>query len=108
MFKISQTKDPSQGPKCLFLSHHNSSGWPQCHNSPFFAKHVVHTYIRLGNRRDKFTIHSKAVVCQDVELKGDITIGSGLESWNCNIDGAILISVTLQELLSTPKRLFLP
>ncbi|PPQ87980.1 hypothetical protein CVT25_001059 [Psilocybe cyanescens] len=29
--------------------------------------------------RDKFTIHSKAVVCQDVELKGDITIGSGSE-----------------------------
>jgi hypothetical protein len=29
------------------------------------------------HRRDKFTIHSKAVVCQDVELKGDITIGSG-------------------------------
>jgi len=28
--------------------------------------------------RDKFTIHSKAVVCQDVELKGDITIGSGI------------------------------
>jgi hypothetical protein len=28
-------------------------------------------------RRDKFTIHSKAVVCQDVELKGDITIGAG-------------------------------
>ncbi|KAK0221920.1 trimeric LpxA-like protein [Armillaria luteobubalina] len=27
--------------------------------------------------RDKFTIHSKAVVCQDVELRGDITIGSG-------------------------------
>ncbi|KDQ14870.1 hypothetical protein BOTBODRAFT_174388 [Botryobasidium botryosum FD-172 SS1] len=27
--------------------------------------------------KDKFTIHSKAVVCQDVELKGDITIGSG-------------------------------
>ncbi|KAF5358553.1 hypothetical protein D9756_001308 [Leucocoprinus leucothites] len=27
--------------------------------------------------RDKFTIHSKAVVCQDVELKGDITIGAG-------------------------------
>ncbi|KAI0323091.1 trimeric LpxA-like protein [Amylostereum chailletii] len=27
--------------------------------------------------RDKFTIHSKAVVCQDVDLKGDITIGSG-------------------------------
>lgn len=28
-------------------------------------------------RKDKFTIHSKAVVCQDVELKGDITIGAG-------------------------------
>ncbi|KAG8906291.1 hypothetical protein FRB99_007160 [Tulasnella sp. 403] len=28
-------------------------------------------------RQDRFTIHSKAVVCQDVDLKGDITIGSG-------------------------------
>lgn len=28
-------------------------------------------------RKDKYTIHSKAVVCQDVELKGDITIGAG-------------------------------
>ncbi|KAJ7072187.1 trimeric LpxA-like protein [Mycena amicta] len=27
--------------------------------------------------RDKFTIHSRAVVCQDVELKGDITVGAG-------------------------------
>ncbi|TFY54353.1 hypothetical protein EVJ58_g8915, partial [Rhodofomes roseus] len=27
--------------------------------------------------RDKFTIHSKAVVCQDVELKGDFTVGAG-------------------------------
>ncbi|GJJ14867.1 hypothetical protein Clacol_009136 [Clathrus columnatus] len=27
--------------------------------------------------KDKFTIHSKAVVCQDVDLKGDITIGAG-------------------------------
>jgi len=27
--------------------------------------------------RDKFTIHSKATVCQDVDLKGDITIGPG-------------------------------
>jgi len=27
--------------------------------------------------KDKFAIHSKAVVCQDVDLKGDITIGSG-------------------------------
>jgi dynactin-6 len=25
--------------------------------------------------RDKFVIHSKAIVCQDVELKGDITVG---------------------------------
>jgi hypothetical protein len=30
------------------------------------------------SRRDKFTIHSKAVVCQDVEMKGDITIGAGI------------------------------
>ncbi len=34
--------------------------------------HRIYSY-----RRDKFTIHSKAVVCQDVELRGDITIGSG-------------------------------
>ncbi|KAG8751332.1 hypothetical protein FRC14_007985 [Serendipita sp. 396] len=27
--------------------------------------------------KDKFTIHSKAVVCQDVEMRGDITIGAG-------------------------------
>ncbi|EKM61599.1 uncharacterized protein PHACADRAFT_204766 [Phanerochaete carnosa HHB-10118-sp] len=27
--------------------------------------------------RDRFTIHSKAVVCQDVDMKGDITIGAG-------------------------------
>lgn len=27
--------------------------------------------------RDKFNIHSKAVVCQDVDMKGDITIGAG-------------------------------
>lgn len=33
----------------------------------------------LKLRRDKYTIHSKAVVCQDVELKGDITIGSGTQ-----------------------------
>lgn len=30
-----------------------------------------------SSRRDKYTIHSKAVVCQDVELKGDITVGAG-------------------------------
>lgn len=33
--------------------------------------------LKIPVRRDKFTIHSKAVVCQDVELKGDITIGAG-------------------------------
>lgn len=27
--------------------------------------------------KDKYTINSKAIVCQDVELKGDITIGAG-------------------------------
>ncbi|KAF8323723.1 trimeric LpxA-like protein [Clavulina sp. PMI_390] len=27
--------------------------------------------------KDKFSIHTKAVVCQDVDLRGDITIGSG-------------------------------
>ncbi|EJC98242.1 trimeric LpxA-like protein [Fomitiporia mediterranea MF3/22] len=26
--------------------------------------------------KDKYTIHSKAIVCQDVELKGEITIGA--------------------------------
>ncbi|KAJ1310154.1 hypothetical protein OPQ81_006899 [Rhizoctonia solani] len=27
--------------------------------------------------KDKYTIHSKAVVCLDADLKGDVTIGSG-------------------------------
>ncbi|PVG04449.1 trimeric LpxA-like protein [Serendipita vermifera] len=27
--------------------------------------------------KDKFSIHSRAVVCQDVEMRGDITIGAG-------------------------------
>ncbi|KAI0785364.1 trimeric LpxA-like protein [Irpex lacteus] len=31
----------------------------------------------MSRGRDKFTVHSKAVVCQDVDLKGDITIGAG-------------------------------
>ncbi|KAF8580943.1 trimeric LpxA-like protein [Ramaria rubella] len=35
------------------------------------------SFIQPKLRKDKFTIHSKAVVCQDVELKGDITIGAG-------------------------------
>jgi dynactin-6 len=46
-------------------------------NTPFF----FFQDLRLKHdtfSRDKFTIHSKAVVCQDVELKGDITIGSGI------------------------------
>ena len=37
---------------------------------------------------DKFVIHSKAIVCQDVELKGDITIGpSGIIE-----EGAIIVN----------------
>lgn len=35
----------------------------------------------LSYRRDKFTLHSKAIICQDVELKGDITIGSGMPNF---------------------------
>lgn len=31
----------------------------------------------MAPTRDKFTIHSRAVVCQDVELRGDITVGAG-------------------------------
>ncbi|CAE6481997.1 unnamed protein product [Rhizoctonia solani] len=27
--------------------------------------------------KDKYAIHSKAVVCLDADLKGDVTIGSG-------------------------------
>ncbi|KIY50244.1 trimeric LpxA-like protein, partial [Fistulina hepatica ATCC 64428] len=27
--------------------------------------------------RDRFAIHSRAIVCQDVDIKGDITIGAG-------------------------------
>lgn len=38
--------------------------------------------------RDKFTIHSKAVVCQDVDLKGDITIGAGEYNQSCRASGA--------------------
>ncbi|KAF9469368.1 trimeric LpxA-like protein [Collybia nuda] len=33
--------------------------------------------LNMAPIRDKYTIHSKSIVCQDVELKGDITIGSG-------------------------------
>ncbi|KAI0759262.1 hypothetical protein BD413DRAFT_617887 [Trametes elegans] len=39
--------------------------------------HTPDTSTPRQTQRDKFTIHSKAVVCQDVELKGDITIGAG-------------------------------
>jgi carbonic anhydrase/acetyltransferase-like protein (isoleucine patch superfamily) len=45
-----------------------------------FKVHLFETSFFFRNNafsRDKFTIHSKAVVCQDVELKGDITISSG-------------------------------
>ena len=37
----------------------------------------TNTYHNIHASRDKFAINSKAVVCQDVELKGDITIGPG-------------------------------
>ena len=40
------------------------------------------TFFEKCYRRDKFTLHSKAIVCQDVELKGDITIGSGLHQFS--------------------------
>ncbi|CAE6363921.1 unnamed protein product [Rhizoctonia solani] len=30
--------------------------------------------------KDKYTIHSKAVVCLDADLKGDVTIGSGMSN----------------------------
>lgn len=36
--------------------------------------------LKAPRGRDKFTVHSKAVVCQDVDLKGDITIGAGKSS----------------------------
>ncbi|KAF8662697.1 hypothetical protein AX16_001139 [Volvariella volvacea WC 439] len=41
------------------------------------SDHFAFSKLIVARRRDKFTIHSKAVVCQDVELKGDITIGAG-------------------------------
>jgi acetyltransferase-like isoleucine patch superfamily enzyme len=44
---------------------------------PSYAPCLSSRSLQHSLRRDKFTIHSKAVVCQDVELKGDITIGSG-------------------------------
>ena len=45
-------------------------------NAPHAAGQLAINF-RCYLRRDKFTIHSKAVVCQDVDLKGDITIGPG-------------------------------
>jgi len=45
--------------------------------------------------KDKYTIHSKAVVCQDVDLRGDITIGPGTvvhpKASICSIGGPIVI-----------------
>lgn len=47
-------------------------------SEPVIRRAFFHVPLRLmAPIRDKFTIHSKAIVCQDVELKGDITIGSG-------------------------------
>ncbi len=52
--------------------------------------------LKAPRGRDKFTVHSKAVVCQDVDLKGDITIGAGKSPSNYT-DGR----VQLEELVGT-------
>lgn len=57
-----------------------SSGKLAAHasNVPFTTSPVILPRAQIIRfSRDKFTIHSKAVVCQDVELKGDITVGAG-------------------------------
>jgi len=55
--------------------------------------------------RDKIVINSKAVVCQDVELRGDITIGPGENNrhmyWTERSD-------SLKERLYTLKPRYLP
>ena len=47
----------------------------QCEPTPLLVVDLTNDHLLAS--KDKFTIHSKAVVCQDVELKGDITIGAG-------------------------------
>lgn len=43
------------------------------HSSSTFVKQLSNSYYRP----DRFTLHTKAVVCQDVELRGDIMVGAG-------------------------------
>ena len=43
---------------------------------------LITYFLWQSYRRDKFSLHSKAIVCQDVELKGDITIGSGMPNFH--------------------------
>jgi len=47
---------------------------PRCSKFYFL---VLNTTYSMYTSRDKIVINSKAVVCQDVELRGDITIGPG-------------------------------
>lgn len=60
---------------CLFETVVTSAGLRHLTLAPRVRPR--HLRVQMPPIRDKFTIHSKAVVCQDVELKGDITIGSG-------------------------------
>jgi hypothetical protein len=32
--------------------------------------------------KDKFSLHSKSMVCADVDMKGDITVGAGATKWS--------------------------
>jgi len=69
----------------LFLPEHTIT---HCEPLRGFVAPVANV---MTNSKDKFSIHSKAVVCQDVDLRGDITIGSG--SWfiiNCGRRGYVI------------------
>lgn len=79
----------------------------QCKPSLQFPNPKTNQTHGIPIRRDKITIHSKAVVCQDVELKGDITIGAGMYFFSTSrwFYGFILCS---KELLYIQKPLYLP
>ena len=55
----------------------------------------------LSFRRDKFSLHSKAIVCQDVELKGDITIGSGVP--NFHVSSLLVLKLGVPGTIVHPK-----
>ena len=59
------------------------------------------TFFEKCYRRDKFTLHSKAIVCQDVELKGDITIGSGIP--NFQVDSLLVLRRCVPGTIVHPK-----